>query len=214
MEYFEDQRKYWDRVEQSAQFTHPLDLANLTKYVNAQSRILDFGCGYGRTLKDLKTAGFTNLMGIDISYQMLQRARQLLPKIPLLEVDVFPVPLPEGSFDCVILFSVLTCQINDGEQDALMEEVKRLLRPDGIIYIADFPIQDDPVRLERYARFQHKFDNYGTFETDDGGVFRHLDLIRFRKLTSGFEDLHTSKTPVKTMHGNDAIGLQYFGRLI
>ncbi|MGC4951250.1 class I SAM-dependent methyltransferase [Streptomyces sp. DT224] len=42
--------------------------------------ILDYGCGYGRTLRALEQQGFTNLTGADISPGMISRARTLHPR--------------------------------------------------------------------------------------------------------------------------------------
>lgn len=38
----------------------------------------------------------------------------------------------------IILFAVLTCITEDEKQNALINEIKRVLKPGGIIYINDF----------------------------------------------------------------------------
>ncbi len=73
------QIRYWDRVATEKRFSHPLRLDWLEKYSNKQARILDYGCGYGRTLAELSRAGFTNLAGADFSERMLARANVVVP---------------------------------------------------------------------------------------------------------------------------------------
>jgi len=43
---------YWDRVACEKRFPHPLHLEWLKRYTGLRARIVDFGCGYGRTLGD------------------------------------------------------------------------------------------------------------------------------------------------------------------
>lgn len=69
------QVSYWDRVAHEKRFSHPLRLDWLERHSNQQARILDYGCGYGRTLAELSQAGFQNLAGVDFSGAMLARAR-------------------------------------------------------------------------------------------------------------------------------------------
>ena len=44
----DNQHPYWDRVAETKQFTHPLDLALLQRHVAPTAHVLDYGCGYGR----------------------------------------------------------------------------------------------------------------------------------------------------------------------
>lgn len=67
------QSSYWDRVAHEKRFSHPLRLDWLEKYSDKQARILDYGCGYGRTLAELSDAGHENIFGMDFSEAMLGR---------------------------------------------------------------------------------------------------------------------------------------------
>ena len=100
---------YWDRVADQKHFSHPLRLDWLEKYSNRQARILDYGCGYGRTLAELSNAGYENLFGMDFSEAMLRRCRREVPQSKLIRNDGNALPLKYSSFDAVLLFAVLTC---------------------------------------------------------------------------------------------------------
>ncbi len=42
---------YWNRVGPTKPFSHPLDLERFGALVPPDRRILDVGCGYGRSLR-------------------------------------------------------------------------------------------------------------------------------------------------------------------
>ena len=56
-----EQRAYWDHVAPTKEFTLPLQSELLAQWVTPDSSILDFGCGYGRTLNQLQQLGYQNL---------------------------------------------------------------------------------------------------------------------------------------------------------
>jgi SAM-dependent methyltransferase len=206
------QRGYWDGVAGSARFTHPLDVTLLSRYVEPGDPVLDLGCGYGRVLGELERAGFSRLTGADSSPGMLARARALVPRASLVLAEQYPMPLPDRSFQCVVLFAVLSCQPTDAAQRSIVAEAWRLLRPGGIVYVSDFPLQPDGARRERYERFRDKYGVFGAFETEDGAVMRHLDPAWFDRLMTRFDEQARQTIAVRTMNGNEAIGLQYLGR--
>ena len=72
----DNQNEYWNEVAEQKTFTHPIDITMLDKYLNMQSRILDFGCGYGRIVKELSDLGFENVVGYDTSKALVDRGRR------------------------------------------------------------------------------------------------------------------------------------------
>ena len=67
----DNQTSYWNRVAHSKTFTHPIDVELLKKYINPDSLIVDFGCGYGRIVKQLNEEGFTDVNGFDTSLELI-----------------------------------------------------------------------------------------------------------------------------------------------
>ena len=49
---------YWNRIGPTKPFAHPVNLARLQELLDPASRILDFGCGYGRVAGLLWSRGY------------------------------------------------------------------------------------------------------------------------------------------------------------
>jgi len=206
------QLEYWDTEGTRKVFGHPLNLERVSQWLNYESRILDFGCGYGRSLGELFEAGYRNLIGFDFSPAMIAAARAPFPEI---EFGVLhsssTVPLPQTSVDGVLLFSVLTCVPTDDGQRALIAELHRVLRPGGLLYISDLSLQSDERNLARYARDEAKYGKYGMFDLPEGVTVRHHDPDWITTLTSDFEQVALDGIEVLTMNRNAAKAFQWFG---
>jgi SAM-dependent methyltransferase len=205
---------YWDRVAHDKRFSHPLRFDWLTQYSNKQVRILDYGCGYGRTLVELAEAGFQNLVGVDFSEAMIARARAVTPQAGLVRNDGHSLPFNNECFDAVLLFAVLTCIPDDNQQRQLLTEVKRVLRPGGLLYISDLLVNNDGRNRERYERDAEKFGCYGIFELPEGVVVRHHSKEWIDEVTQPFRQLEYYEFTVTTMNGNTSAAFQYLGRKV
>lgn len=205
------QHSYWDRVADEKRFSHPLRLDWLEKYSDERARILDYGCGYGRTLGELSEAGYENLFGMDFSERMLRRCRKEVFQSRLIRNDGSGLPLQPNSFDAVLLFAVLTCIPDDDEQRILLTEVGRVLRPGGLIYLSDLLLNDDARNRERYQRFAEAYKCYGVFELPEGVAVRHHEREWIEELTSPFQQLKYEPSTVTTMNGNTSAAFQYLG---
>ncbi|MFJ8526742.1 class I SAM-dependent methyltransferase [Bacillus sp. NPDC094106] len=207
------QKEYWNEVANEKQFTTPFQFDWFSKYVNKEAAILDYGCGYGRTLLELKQNQFMNLYGVDFSEEMIKRAKLLNKDIHFEVIESGKIPFPDHSFDAVLLFAVLTCVYSNQEQEAILQEVKRVLKPGGIVYINDFLLNDDERNINRYNQYYEKYHTYGVFELADGAVLRHHNEERVKEWTSDFQQLEYEKVEYVTMNGNRSNGLVYMGSL-
>ena len=205
------QYEYWDREGPQKPFAHPVNLERLIQWLPRTSRILDFGCGYGRCLGELLAAGYRDLVGFDFSPAMIASARKRFPEITFQEVHSAIIPLPDDSVDGALLFSVLTCVPTNEGQRAMVEELHRVLRPGGLLYISDLCLQRDERNLARYARDERKYGIYGVFDLPEGVTVRHHDPKWIETLTSDFDLLALDQIEVVTMNGNPANAFQWFG---
>jgi len=164
------QNEYWNSVSKQKDFTTPFQAEAFSKFVKRDSLILDVGCGYGRTLDELYHNGYRNLIGVDFSSGMIERGKQQFPYLDLRVKENDTIALPDGSVDAVILFAVLTCIQTNEEQEQLLKEIKRALKPQGILYVNDFLLNTDERNLSRYEKFKNVYGTYGVFELPEGAV--------------------------------------------
>jgi SAM-dependent methyltransferase len=204
-------QNYWDANAAALTFTHPLNLGWLDGLPKA-ARILDYGCGYGRTLAELATAGWTNAVGVDFSAAMIERGRTAQPALDLRHVARLSLGEPDGAFEAVILFAVLTTIPDDSDQRALMAELERLFRPGGLLYISDYLLQTDARNVARYEAGATRHGVYGVWDRDDGGVFRHHTRAALDALMEGFELVAEAEVETTTFSGAQATAIQRLAR--
>jgi ubiquinone/menaquinone biosynthesis C-methylase UbiE len=207
-----EQEAYWDGVSEEKEFTLPLQMGEFEKVVSREMAVLDVGCGYGRTLKELHDAGFANLFGVDYSQGMIDRGRRLHPYLNLRKNDGSRLPFEDDAFDAALLIAVLTCIAESAEQRRLIAEIERVLKDDGILYINDYLLNIDRRNIERYDRAGDKYGVYGIFELPEGAVVRHHTPEHIFDITAGFERLVFETTVYTTMNGNKSNGFYYIGR--
>ena len=205
-----DQQKYWDDAAGTKEFSTPVNLEAFKKYVRPEAAVLEIGCGYGRVLEELRLNGYLRLTGLDFSEKMIARGRKLFPGLDLRVDDV--ANLADQSFDAVLLVAVLTCIVRDEDQLRLLSEVRRILRPGGILYINDFLLNQDDRNLTRYEKFRDRYGRYGVFELPEGAVLRHHDRAWVEKSLASFETLLLEEVVYTTMNGNRSNGYCCLGR--
>ncbi len=193
---------FWDRAADSKTFTHPLNLAPLAEFLAPDATLLDYGCGQGRLCGQLKLAGYSNLSGVDFSPAMIAKARHSFPDIAFEVLNESGLPIPASTVDCVLLFAVLTCIPDDSAQLAVVEELERVLKPGGILYLSDYLLQSDARNIERYARNASNVGAYGTFVTDDGAFVRHHSGEWIAELFAGFQQIESHHVEIATMNGH------------
>lgn len=195
------QKEYWNKNAYSKKFTTSLDIAQFQKYVAKNALILDVGCGYGRTLADLYGLGYKRLIGVDTSCEMVKRGKNSYPYIDIRLQKGSVIDLPENYVDAIILFGVLCCNPDNNDLKKLIDNVKRVLKPGGYLFVNDFLIGKDLRNSLRYRKFESKYNSFGTFETDDGLVLRHFTEDEISDLLSDFEIVFERKEKIKGMNG-------------
>jgi SAM-dependent methyltransferase len=118
----------WDTqaYEDNGAFVHEL-AARVLEWLAPQQgeEILDLGCGDGQLSKRLATGGAT-VRGVDASPEMVESARSR--GVAAEQGNAEALPFDDARFDAVFSNAVLHW-VHD--QDAMMGEVRRVLRPGG-----------------------------------------------------------------------------------
>lgn len=108
-------------------------LARHDMSIDAQGRVLDFGCGCGRVTR--WWAGVRGVQGCDVSTEAVAWCRANLPFARFsVSGAVPPLPYPDATFDFVYALSVFT-HLVEAQQVAWMNELRRVLKPGGLLLI-------------------------------------------------------------------------------
>lgn len=103
-------------------------------------RVLDAGCGGGRNLVYLLREGF-DVHAVDEDPQAVTYVRgmaaALAPALPREQIcleQIEALPWPDASFDVVISNAVLHFARDDGQFEAMVREMWRVLAPGGMLF--------------------------------------------------------------------------------
>lgn len=146
-EFFSNNSMYWKLIyQQDNNLTNQLYQISQRKRTilrfidglagNGRFHILDVGCGAGELLGEMKKRGH-HTVGMDLSREMVLAAREQTAGVPaensgFTQGDIEAIPFADNLFDVVTCVGVLSYL--KSEHRAL-EEMKRVLRPDGILVI-------------------------------------------------------------------------------
>jgi ubiquinone/menaquinone biosynthesis C-methylase UbiE len=95
--------------------------------------VLDVGCGDGRLTAELGRVA-PRVAGVDPSPAAFERARASYPQLEFAQAQADGrLPFPDAGFDAAVCVHVLEHVV---DTQALMSEMRRVLRPDGVLALA------------------------------------------------------------------------------
>jgi SAM-dependent methyltransferase len=96
--------------------------------------VLDFGCGCGRVLRFLKPpAAGPTFYGTDIDEEAILWSKKHFPTVQwAVNGPLPPLRYPDKFFDFAFALSVFT-HLDENYQDAWLRELKRVLKPNGLL---------------------------------------------------------------------------------
>ena len=97
-------------------------------------RVLDVGCGRGRSLQTLPGAGAARCVGVDVNEERLGEADGGAFTL----ADARRLPFGDGTFDLALLFTTLSSMEPGADRVATCQEVLRVVRPGGAVLVYDF----------------------------------------------------------------------------
>jgi 2-polyprenyl-3-methyl-5-hydroxy-6-metoxy-1,4-benzoquinol methylase len=105
-------------------------LVNIRRFLPLHARVLEIGCAYGFWLKYLANRGY-QAEGVEISAEAAAYARDKLG-LNVHQGTLLTANLPSHSYDAIFMLDILE-HLPHPEQE--LAEVRRLLKPDGILYV-------------------------------------------------------------------------------
>ncbi len=102
--------------------------------VSPGDRVLDACCGTGDLAIAAQRRGAAEVVGLDFSEEMLERARRKAPELEWVRGDALALPFGDSSFDAATVgFGVR----NVDDLEAGIRELRRVLRPGGRLAILE-----------------------------------------------------------------------------
>ncbi len=139
-------------------------------------RILDVGCGVGKTGQLLRERGFEEIYGVEISTNACRQAKSFYKEVVTGDVEKDVLPFGRGFFDCILYGDVLE-HLTDPWH--VLKRHREILRDDGII-ICSIP------NIRHYKILKSLILN-GRWEYTDMGILDRTHLRFFTLKT--IEDL-------------------------
>ena len=161
------------------------------------ARVLDLCCGTGdMTLALHRRAATPEILGVDFSHAMLERASKKSASLHWAEADALSLPFPASHFDLVT--SAFGFR-NLADYDAGLREILRVLRDGGECGILDFGQPHGVIGRLYRIYFQHVLPVLGTLISGVKGPYAYLpaSVERFpepkemleRMLRAGFREV-------------------------
>lgn len=105
-----------------------------------ERKILEVGCGSGKTLASLIELGAQseNLCGVDLLPDRIEEAQSRYPVLHFQCANAEQLDFPNASFDLILLFTVFSSILDGNMAKSVANEVYRLLKPGGAVLWYDF----------------------------------------------------------------------------
>lgn len=168
----------------------------------SRPRILDVGCGTADLSISFSALG--PVFGCDFCHPMLNVAAKKMARnggnpITLLGADALGLPFADTSFDIVVSAFVLR---NLADIDAGLREMRRVLRPDGVMGFLEFGMPANPLLAAIYRwYFVHVLPRVGKLFSGVDGPYGYLpasvqsfpavEALKKRVALAGFADVKT-----------------------
>ncbi len=189
--------------------------------VSTNSNVLDFGCAWGRVAFQLQKLGY-NVTGFDLNKNAVETARESAKlcgkhggNVQFDKANAMDLPYADGSFDACIMQAFLTTIISPLDRLKVVSEAHRVLKKNGILYLADFGLNWKNVHYrEMYRRDYISTMELGTFIVKDDSKVDGEDLFTVHHYTrkelldlvGDFSVESFYETVFTTFHGNRTKG--------
>ncbi|TVQ40549.1 MAG: methyltransferase domain-containing protein [Geminicoccaceae bacterium] len=150
---------------------------------NAESKLLEVGCGYGTTARYLAERYGADVLATNVSKRQLERCRQglgmALPRgrLRFEAADYHALPYPDGVFDA---WWCQEAMVHAEDKAQVIAEAFRVLRPGGKAVVSDHMFWHERMTPDEFAMVQARYA--GTQVASPADYRRMLEDAGFRVL--------------------------------
>lgn len=127
------QRKINDNFDSKPSINHEYNFEISKSYIKNR-HVLDVGCWSGQYAQ-LAVKLAKKVYGIDPNPEAIGLGKKLIPQVEFKVGNVLNIPYPSNQFD-VVLFSEVIEHIPQGTEKNALNEIKRVLKPNGILILS------------------------------------------------------------------------------
>lgn len=149
-----------------------------------KKNLLEIGAGTGRDSKFFQDNRL-EIVCIDLSPAMVELCRQ--KGLTAHVMDMTDIPLPAGSFDVIYSMNSLL-HLTKAEFPAVLHQMDRLLKTDGVVFIGMYGGQDYEGVWENDSYEPKRFFSFFTDEQLKQEVTKIFDIISFESIIIEPED--------------------------
>ena len=181
-----DQREAWDSFYKG-QKRPWRGVTELDVPFTEGQRILDIGCGNGKTSQALIKMG-CDVIGVDFSQNAVDHCNSSIKGMTAICSSSDRLPFSDNEFDGVVLVHVLE-HLDDTELKNTVNEIQRVLKSNGYVFLRVFEKND-------------MRSNGGTEIKGNGIRYRYYDTGEIETIFEGFDSQWRSVTEQTTKFGS------------
>ncbi|MFN4146338.1 MAG: class I SAM-dependent DNA methyltransferase [Runella sp.] len=152
--------KYADKFKNELDWKHfdQIILKAFAQTNRTKGQLIDLGCGPGQTTKFLYDNGVINVLGTDISPEMVKVANKQYPSIKFVVADMLNLNFPEKSFGSAVAFYAIV-HFNYEQIKTAFQEISKILIQGGE-FLFSFHIGDYTVHMDSFFDEKVNIDFY------------------------------------------------------
>ncbi|MGY4726216.1 glycoside hydrolase family 99-like domain-containing protein [Burkholderia pyrrocinia] len=202
----------WDGERYIPGMSAQIEVEHMHRYLVARNlaaglRVLDIACGEGYGSFALSRTA-ASVVGVDISDEAIRHAQSTYghrtDNLAFVVGSAADIPLADASVDMVVSFETIE---HHDQHEAMMREIKRVLRPDGFVIISS-PNKYEYSDVPGYSNPWHVKELYlDEFESLLRTQFSQVTLYGQRVMTgSMLAALELTEARMRTLQPDDATG--------
>ncbi|MBU4348150.1 class I SAM-dependent methyltransferase, partial [Patescibacteria group bacterium] len=165
----------------------------LEKYMPSGSRVLDVGCGAGRTTYFIAKKG-CKVIGTDIAVPLIEQASKSYPEIDFKVMDARKLDFEDNVFDAVFFsFNGIDNLLSLEERYKAVNEMKRVLKSGGFLIYSSHNALAIP---RTKTSWKIIFNNLGKLRI---GPHWRSEEYNFGKLTQCYNNLWNEKSRLRSL---------------